>query len=67
MDSGFRRRFYLVELMTEEILKAEKQMFNKIVRTIGHEVNNTMGSVVSVFDTLRLMHQSDPDLSLIHI
>lgn len=65
MDSGFRRRFYLVELMTEEILKAEKQMFNKIVRTIGHEVNNTMGSVVSVFDTLRLMHQSDPDIATV--
>lgn len=63
MDSGFRRRFYLVELMTDEIMKAEKRMFNTIVRTIGHEVNNTMGSVVSVFDTLRLMHQSDPDIA----
>lgn len=39
MDSGFKRRFILVERLTDEIAAAEKQMFNKIVRTIGHEVN----------------------------
>ena len=39
MDSGFKRRFILVERLTDEIATAEKQMFNKIVRTIGHEVN----------------------------
>ena len=38
MDSGFKRRFILVERLTDEIAAAEKQMFNKIVRTIGHEV-----------------------------
>lgn len=59
MDTGFRRRFILVELMTEEILRAEKQMFSRIVRTIGHEVNNTMGSVVSVLDTLKTIHSSE--------
>lgn len=62
MDSGFRRRFILVELMTEEIMRAEKRMFNKIVRTIGHEVNNTMGSVASVLETLKLMHGDDNDI-----
>ena len=39
VDSGFKRRFILVERLTDEIAAAEKQMFNKIVRTIGHEVN----------------------------
>ena len=63
MDSGFRRRFLLVELMTEEILRAEKQMFNRIVRTIGHEVNNAMGSVGSVLETLKLMHGGETDVT----
>lgn len=60
MDSGFRRRFVLVERLTEEIAAAEKQMFNKIVRTIGHEVNNTLGSVISLLDTIGDIHADDP-------
>lgn len=59
MDMGFKRNFILVEKLTEEILSAEKQMFNKIVRTIGHEVNNTLGSVISVLESLGEMHEDD--------
>lgn len=59
MDTGFRRRFILVERLTDEIAAAEKQMFNKIVRTIGHEVNNTLGSVISVLESLEDMHSGD--------
>lgn len=59
MDTGFKRRFIIVERLTEEIAAAEKHMFNKIVRTIGHEVNNTLGSVISVLDTLGEMHSDD--------
>lgn len=59
MDSGFKRNFILVERLTDEINEAEKQMFNKIVRTIGHEVNNTLGSVMSVLESLEEMHQDD--------
>lgn len=59
MDSGFRRNFILIERLTDEIAMAEKQMFNKIVRTIGHEVNNTLGSVISVLDSLAEMHGDD--------
>lgn len=55
----FRRRFILVERLTEEIASAEKQMFSKIVRTIGHEVNNTLGSVISVLDTLQTVYAGD--------
>lgn len=59
MDKGFRRRFILVEKLTEEIAAAEKQMFNTIVRTIGHEVNNSLGSVMSVLESLAEMHSDD--------
>lgn len=60
MDKGFRRRFILVEKLTEEIVAAQKQMFNTIVRTIGHEVNNSLGSVMSVLESLEEMHAGDP-------
>ena len=59
MDTGFRRRFILVERLSDEIAAAEKQMFNKIVRTIGHEVNNTLGSVISVLESLEDIHSDD--------
>lgn len=60
IDKGFRRRFILVEKLTEEIVAAQKQMFNTIVRTIGHEVNNSLGSVMSVLESLEEMHAGDP-------
>lgn len=49
--------------MTDDILQAEKNLFNKIVRTMGHEVNNTLGSVISILDTLSEIHSSDRMLS----
>lgn len=59
MDRGFRRTFFLVERLTDEILRAETEVFNKTVRTMGHEVNNTLGAVVSVLETLRDIHEAD--------
>lgn len=34
-------------------------MFNTIVRSIGHEVNNSLGSVMSVLESLAEMHSDD--------
>ena len=59
MDRGFSRPFFLVERMTDEIMKAETDMFHKIVRTMGHEVNNTLGGVVSVLETLADINAGD--------
>lgn len=56
MDSGFRRRFYVVYPLTDEIVNAERQVYNKMVRTIGHEVNNTLGSTMSVLESLGQGH-----------
>ena len=52
MDSGFKRPYFLVEQLTDEVLSAETNVFNKIVRTMGHEVNNTLGSVVTLLETV---------------
>lgn len=48
VQTGFRRRFYLLESLTEEMMKAEREAYEKVIRIISHEVNNTMGGVKSV-------------------
>lgn len=62
MDRGFRRPFYLVERLTDEIVRAETLIFNKVVRTMGHEVNNTLGGVVSILETLSSLHAPDAEI-----
>lgn len=49
---GFIREFYLLESLTEEVMKAERRAYEKVIRTISHEVNNTMGGVKSVLGIL---------------
>lgn len=63
MDCGFRRPFILVEQLTDEIRQAERDVYNRIVRTISHEVNNTLSSVMSVMETLGMMHTDDRDIT----
>jgi two-component system, NtrC family, nitrogen regulation sensor histidine kinase NtrY len=48
MDHGFRHPFYILEEFTEEIKKAEKEAYGKLIRMMAHEVNNTIGSVNSI-------------------
>lgn len=52
MQSGFPRHFYLLETLTEEMMRAEREAYEKVIRIISHEVNNTMGGVRSVLDTV---------------
>ncbi|MCM1296838.1 MAG: ATP-binding protein [Muribaculaceae bacterium] len=52
VQTGFRREFYLLESLTEEVMKAEREAYEKVIRTISHEVNNTMGGVRSVIQTI---------------
>ncbi len=53
MDRGFKHPFYLIEEFTEEIRKAEKVAYGKLIRMMAHEVNNTIGSVNSIMATLQ--------------
>ncbi len=59
--AGFMRRFYLLESLTEEVMKAERAAYEKVIRVISHEVNNTMGGMRSVLQTLRDVCE-DPDI-----
>ncbi len=47
-DRGFVRSFYLLIELTEELRKSEKQAYEKLIRTLSHEVNNTVGAANSI-------------------
>jgi two-component system nitrogen regulation sensor histidine kinase NtrY len=44
LDRGFSRSFLLFEELTEELRQFEKAAYEKLVRTLSHEVNNTLGA-----------------------
>ena len=52
MDHGFRHPFYIIEELTDEIRKAEKEAYGKIIRMMAHEVNNTIGPVNSIMTSV---------------
>jgi len=53
IDRGFQHSFYLIESLTEEVFKAEKKAYEKVIRMIAHEVNNTTAGITSTLDTLQ--------------
>ena len=51
-DRGFPRHFLLVEELTEELESSEKSTYDKLIRVLAHEVNNTVAATGSVLDSL---------------
>lgn len=52
IDRGFPRHFYLIESLTEEVRRAEKKAYEKVIRMIAHEVNNSTAGITSTLDTV---------------
>lgn len=51
-DRGFAREFLIVEEMTDVLESSERAMYEKLVRVLAHEVNNTVAATSSVLDSL---------------
>lgn len=51
IDRGFQHPFFLIESLTDEVMKAEKKAYEKVIRMIAHEVNNTTAGITSTLDT----------------
>ncbi|MBV8545154.1 MAG: PAS domain-containing protein [Acidobacteria bacterium] len=61
-DRGFAKSFYLLEEMTEELRLTEKTAYEKLIRMMSHEVNNSVGAVRSLLESvLRYAEQIGPD------
>lgn len=52
IDRGFQPPFFLIESLTDEVMKAEKKAYEKVIRMIAHEVNNTTAGITSTLDTV---------------
>jgi nitrogen fixation/metabolism regulation signal transduction histidine kinase len=62
LDRGFRRSFFLVEELTEELRQSEKAAYEKLIRMLSHEVNNTVGASNSLLNSsLSYAGQLAPD------
>jgi two-component system, NtrC family, nitrogen regulation sensor histidine kinase NtrY len=51
-DRGFGRDFLLVEELTAELQRSERATYDKLVRVLAHEVNNTVAATGSVLGAL---------------
>ena len=52
IDRGFAHPFYLIESLTSEVMKVEKKAYEKVIRMIAHEVNNSVAGITSTLDTI---------------
>jgi nitrogen fixation/metabolism regulation signal transduction histidine kinase len=51
-DRGFNKSFYLLEELTDELRLSEKAAYEKLIRMMSHEVNNSVGAVRSLLESL---------------
>lgn len=62
IDHGFQRSFFLIESLTDEVMKAEKKAYEKVIRMIAHEVNNTTAGITSTLDTVEQALSTEKDM-----
>lgn len=59
MDDGYSHTFYTIEILTAEVAAAERRAYERVIRQMAHEVNNTMGSVNATLDAVKQMFNDD--------
>lgn len=65
VNQGFRNQFLIIEEFTNEIYKTERAAYEKVIRTISHEFNNSIGPINSILDSLNYYSkQVAPDQQL---
>jgi signal transduction histidine kinase len=62
MDRGFPSHFVMIQELTAELLAAEKNTYGKVIRMMAHEVNNTIGPVNSIIQSVLASHPLPPSL-----
>ncbi len=60
VERGHARRFYLVEELTEELRQTEKSAYEKLIRMMSHEVNNSVGATRSLLQSSLAFGQTLP-------
>ena len=52
-DRGFGRTFLLLEEITVELRASERAAYEKVIRLVSHEVNNSAGAIGSLLESSR--------------
>lgn len=60
-DRGFARRFLLIEELSEELHRSEKAAYDKLVRVMAHEINNSVGASNSLLASSRQLAARLPE------
>ncbi|ALI99182.1 sensor histidine kinase [Rufibacter tibetensis] len=66
LDRGYHRYFILVEELTQELLEKERNAYEKLIRMMSHEINNSIGAVNSILNSFsyfapQLNEDTQPD------
>lgn len=59
IDQGFNHPFILIEEITHELLKVEKESYERIIRMMSHEVNNSVGAIGSTLNVVSDIFKQD--------
>lgn len=60
IHQGFKRKFILIQNLSSELLHSEKEAYGRIIRMMAHEVNNSIGAINSIIDTVVEFGFEDP-------
>ena len=62
-DRGFLHPFFLIESLTSEIRLAEKAAYERVIRMIAHEVNNSVAGIISLIENGKLRIENEASAS----
>ena len=58
LDRGFQHYFIIVHELTRDLLESERKAYEKVIRMMSHEVNNSTGGINSLLQSvLNFQHQ----------
>ena len=58
-DRGYKHPFFLIESLTSEVRLAEKAAYERVIRMIAHEVNNSVAGIIGQIQNSNFKFQDD--------
>lgn len=52
LDRGFHRQFLMLEELTDEVIEIQKRAYEKVIRAMSHEINNSVGAINSILNSI---------------
>ena len=62
-DRGFQHPFFLIESLTSDVRMAEKAAYERVIRMIAHEVNNSVAGIINLMNNEQLVIDNEAGAS----